>query len=119
MRWTALGVILGCGAAVAPGQITPPRTLSAQGDRFTTLEEQLTNRLRATADDQRGYIKFVVEQVRQGRLDLSLVVAVERYALRRNPDFPFPFFDRALRHEGAKRGVVLPPVRDFASIGNR
>ena len=102
-------------ARSADAQITAPRILSAQNDRFATLDEQLTNRLRATADDQKAYIDFVVKQVRKKRLDLRLVVAVERYALRRNRHFPFPYFERALRYEAAKRGVALPTVRQFAS----
>jgi hypothetical protein len=96
-------------------QITPPRVLSAQVDRLANLEEQLTNRLRATAEDQRNYIKFVVTQVRESKLDIKLVVAVERYARRRHPRLPFLFFERALRYEANKRGVTLPSVRQFAS----
>lgn len=99
----------------ASAQITPPRVLSATIDRYATLEEQLTNRLKATADDQRNYIKFVVQQVKDEKLELRLVLAVERYARRRNPRLPFLFFERALRYEAAKRGVALPSVRQFAS----
>lgn len=105
--------ILGSGWLQA--QITPPRTLSAEIDRFATLEEQLVNRLRATREDQQAYIKFVVDQVRKGKLDVKLVVAIERYALRRNPHYPFPFFERALQFEARKRGVALPPVMHFNS----
>ena len=99
----------------AHAQITAPRSLSAGTNRLATLEEQLTNRLRATRQDQIGYVKYVVEQVRVGKLDTKLVVAVERYALRRNPQYPFPYFERALRFEAGKRGVPLPTVKQFAS----
>lgn len=96
-------------------QITPPRMLSSEIDRFATLEEQLVNRLRATKDDQKAYIRFVVKQVRNGKLDAKLVVAVERYALRRHRQLPFLFFERALRFEANKRGIALPGVRQFAT----
>jgi hypothetical protein len=96
-------------------QITVPRILSAKQDRVSTLREQLINRLRATREEQRAYVSFVVEQVRLGRLDRSLVVALERYALRRNSGYPFPFFERALKYEALKRGVALPPVQQFAT----
>ena len=109
----ALGVFLLSPPAEA--QITAPRSLSASVDRYATLEEQLVNRLRATAEDQRNYLTFVVQKVREGRLDLKLVVGIERYALRRNPSLPFLFFERALKYEAGKRGVVLPPVRQFAT----
>jgi hypothetical protein len=97
------------------GQITTPRTLSASVDPFATLEEQLINRLRATSLEQRSFLRFVVRQVREGRLQARLVVGIERYALRRKPSFPFPFFERALRFEAAKVGVALPSVRQFAT----
>jgi hypothetical protein len=100
---------------VASAQLTAPRIMTSEGDRFATLEEQLTNRLRATREDQQAYIHFVVDQVRDGKLETKLVVAIERYALRRNGGYPFPFFERALKHEAAKRGVALPPVEHFAS----
>ena len=112
LKWMALGLSIGL-AGPGMAQITMPRTLSAEVDRYATLEEQLVNRLRATRDDQRAYIKFVVKQVRRGKLDVKLVVAVERYGLRRNPEYPFPFFERALKSEAGKRGVVLPSVRNF------
>ena len=114
LQWTALSLTLIC-INSAGAQITPPRVLSAQVDRFATLEEQLTNRLRATSQDQRDYVKFVVKQVRESKLDAKLVVAIERYALRRNPHLPFLFFERALRFEAKKRGVTLPTVKQFAS----
>lgn len=109
--------VMGCAlsASSAYGQITAPRTLSASVDPFATLEEQLINRLRATSLEQRSYLRFVVRQVQEGRLEAKLVVAIERYALRRKPSFPFPFFERALRFEAGRLGVTLPSVRQFAT----
>ena len=111
--WVALALL--CTTTSLQAQITTPRILSASPNRFTTLEEQLTNRLRATTEDQRNYVTLVVDQCRLQRLDIKLVVAVERYAIRRNPRFPFPFFERALRFEANKRGVALPTLCQFAS----
>lgn len=120
--WTKLAWIIGlfCGmqtiaTQTATAQVTVPRVLSATTDRSATLEEQLVNRLRATSEDQRAYLRFVVLQVKEEKLDLRLVVAVERYALRRRPDFPFLFFERAMKVQAAKYGVVMPPVKSFAS----
>lgn len=97
------------------GQITSSRVLSSSRSTSATLEEQLINRLKATRDDQRAYVKHVVALTKSGKLDRKLVVAVERYALRRNSKYPFPFFERALKYEAAKRRVLLPTVRNFAS----
>ncbi len=96
-------------------QITGPRVLSASPDRFATLEEQLTNRLRATTDEQKEFIRFVVKQVKLGKLQPSLIIAIQRYAIRRNPEYPLPFFEKALRVEAEKRRVIVPPVRSFVS----
>lgn len=101
--------------STANAQITVPRTLSAQIDPVARLEEQLVNRLRATTAGQQAYIRSVVKLVDQNRLDLPLVVAIERYALRRNPQFALPFFERALKFEASKRGVAVPSIRFFAS----
>jgi len=120
MRYPTLAILVAlfmsaAATQVASAQITGPRILSASSERFANLEEQLTNRLRATATDQRGFIRFVVNQVREGRLESKLVVAIERYALRRNRNLPFLYFERALRYEASRRGVTLPAVRQFAS----
>ncbi len=101
--------------SVVVGQITSPRVLSSSRSTSATLEEQLMNRLKATRDDQRAYVRHVVALTKAGKLDRKLVVAVERYALRRNPQYPFPFFERALKYEAAKRRVHLPTVKNFAS----
>ena len=79
-----------------------PSTLPVERDRYATLQDQLINRLRATREDQQAYINHVVEQVRLEKLQTSLVIAIERYAMRRNRHYPFPFFERALRYEASQ-----------------
>lgn len=101
-------------AIPASAQITPSRSMSGTTP-VATLEEQLTNRLRATTDTQAEYIRLVVKLVDEKKLEARLVIAVEQYALRKNPRYPFPYFERALRYESAKRGVVLVPLRHFQS----
>ena len=114
IRLAIVAALLAC-AANANAQITNPRTTSVGTTRVATLEEQLVNRLRATRDDQKAYIKYVVKQVEEEKLEQRLVVAVENYSIRRNRGYPFPFFERAIRYEAAKRGVTLPPIRNFAT----
>ncbi|MDB4749836.1 hypothetical protein OAF83_02905 [Rubripirellula sp.] len=118
MRKTLKLAVLVAALTVTPvvvAQITSPRVLSSGRATSATLEEQLVNRLRATRDDQRAYVKHVVALTKAGKLERKLVVAVERYAIRRNSQYPFPFFERALKYEAAKRRVVLPAVKNFAS----
>ena len=99
----------------ADAQISQPGKLSAGPTRVATLEEILVNKLRATRNDQRAYIKFVVKQVEQKKLKAELVLAIEKKAIQRNRFYPFPFFERAMRFEAEKRNVFLPPVRQFAT----
>jgi hypothetical protein len=118
MRKTLKLAVLVAALTVTPvvvAQITSPRVLSSGRETSATLEEQLVNRLRATRDDQRAYVNHVVALTKAGKLERKLVVAVERYAIRRNSQYPFPFFERALKYEAAKRRVVLPAVKNFAS----
>ena len=110
-----MAVVVCLQAERADAQITQSRIISAEPDRLATLDEQLTNRLRATTREQQAYIDFVVHQVKLNKLDVRLVVAIERYAIRRNRQLPFLYFERALRVEAAKRGIALPSVRQFAS----
>ncbi len=98
----------------AAAQIAGPG-VPTQGDAVASLEDQLINRLRATEEQQRGYIRRVTLLVREGKLEPRLVVAVYRYAVRRQPVYPFPYFERAMRFEAQKRGIRLPPVQLVAT----
>ena len=93
----------------AAAQIVVPATIQPT----VTLRDQLINRLRATTPERQAFIDHVIKQVTEQKLDLRLVIAVERYSIRRNRAFPFPFFERAIRIEAAKRGVALPAVQTF------
>jgi len=124
MSYRLIGTLVVCAISYSVGlsavhaQLTPPSVIGNPSDRTATLKQQLTNRLKAVTSEQQAYIDLLTQQVDQGKLDLQLVVAIERYALRRNPQFPFPFFERAIRFEAAKRGVVLPTVQQYASARN-
>lgn len=105
--------------APASAQITTSRSLTGGGSPVATLDEQLINRLRATTDAQQTYLRSIVKLVDQEKLDSRLVVAIERYAQRRNPRYPFPYFERALRYEAGKRGIALAPIRHYQSTLDR
>jgi hypothetical protein len=95
-------------------QISEPRVTSATDSRVATLEELLINQLRATTEERKAYVRMVVQHTTTGELDPRLVVAIQRYASRKNPQFPFPYFERAMRFEAEKRGIELPPVQLLA-----
>ena len=108
-------VVFGVFSATVVAQITVPTTTTQP---VATLEDQLINRLRATTDDRKAFVRAVLARVEQGQLSRSLVLAVNRYAIRRNSQFPFPFFERAIRFEASKRGVILPSARTFIGPGS-
>lgn len=106
-------------APAASAQITTPRVTTAGGSKVATLEEQLINRLRATTEDRQEYIRLVVAKVEQGALDQGRVLAIARYAMNKNPQLPFPYFERPMRLEAERNGIYLPPVRLLAGTAPR
>ena len=96
-------------------QITTPQILSAQPTKRATIEDYLINRLRATTEDQKAYVRTVVQLVDQKRLDLKLVLALQRRARMKMPHFPLPIFEQTIRFEGRKRGVVVPTLREIVA----
>lgn len=96
-------------------QITPPPGTSITQTQQASLADFLINRLRATSVDQRSYVQEIVRLTDRGQLDRRLLLALERYAKRKNPYFPLPVFERALRVEAAKRGVTVPLIREIVA----
>lgn len=97
-------------ASTSNAQISDNSTVAPTGSRTATLEQRLVNQLRATTEERKAYIHLVVELVNSGQFDQRYLLAIERYAVRKNPQFPFPYFERAMRFEAEKRGITLPPV---------
>jgi hypothetical protein len=97
------------------GQIVVP----TRGTQTATLEDQLINRLRATTEDRQAYIRLVVAKVNTGEFDRRRILAMERYAIKKNNAFPFPYFERIMRAEAERVGVYLPPVQLLAGSNPR
>ena len=97
------------------GQIVAP----TRGTQTATLEDQLINRLRATSEDRQAYIRIVVAKVDTGEFERGRVLALERYAIKKSPTFPFPYFERVMRAEAKRVGVYLPPVQLLARSNAR
>lgn len=120
VRQSLLAVFLTVGVTDSVrAQITAPLEASTGGVQVATLEQQLISRLKATTEDRQAYIRLVVQKTETGELERARVLGIERYAIRRNPNFPFPYFERAMRHEASKLGIYLPPVQLLAYPGNR
>lgn len=100
-------------SATTQAQIAPRRDPTQPRDRFTMLEDRLINRLRAVKFEQQAYIRRLVNLVRNRRLQERMVTAIEKKSLEKRPVFPFPYFEQAIKFEGAKRGVVVLTVAEF------
>lgn len=71
------------------------------------LREQLKNGLRATRPEELQFVEKVVTFVEAGQLSIRTVNAAFDWARKRRPDYPFPYFERALRVLAAREGVNL------------
>jgi len=109
-----VGLAVLASASTSQAQLTTRRVMSATDDKVASLDEQLINQLRATTEDRKAFIRMVVLLVDQERFEKGHLIAIQRYAMRRNPDFPFPYFERAMRFEAEKVGITLPPVQLLA-----
>ena len=122
IRQTLVAFIATCGIAAITSSLDSPHA-SAQivtpslpsGSSTIDLNDRLINRLRATTPERQAFVRRVTQLTQQRRLDIGLVLAFEKYAIRRNPNLPFPYFAAALRFEARRRGIVLPPVQFFRS----
>lgn len=75
---------------------------------LTRLEDQLKFGLRATQQSQFDYIATIVASVESGETPRAMVNIVYRWALKRNPNVPLPYFQFAMRELSRRRGVTLP-----------
>jgi hypothetical protein len=70
------------------------------------LKEQLESGLRPRSPAEFAYVQRVVELTRENKLPLKLVKVTFNWARRKRP-YPFPYFQRALTIELAKRGIRI------------
>jgi hypothetical protein len=75
---------------------------------LSRLEDQLRFGLRATQQSQFDYISTVVASVESGQTPRAMVNIVYRWAVKRNPIVPLPYFQFAMRELSRRRGVTLP-----------
>ena len=99
-----------CTAQVTGGN----RTLVTPSKK-ASFSDYLIVKLKATTEEQKSYVRVVAKLTELKRLDKGLVLAMERYAGRKNPQFPLPVFERAMRFEAAKRGVPIPTIKEIVA----
>ena len=99
--------ITGVAAGVLSGSIVH-RAFGQSGEvDKEQLRKQLEQGLRVTRPDQKAYIDRVVTLVDEKKLPLAMVYGVYKWARKRRPDLPFPYFRRALDGLAKKIGVEI------------
>ena len=92
-----------------PSQLTTAQqgTPVRQGRGAASLTDQLSKGLRAVTPEQFQFVNLVVARVDSGELPRGMVNLVYKWALKRNPRVPFPYFEYALKVLAERRGVRL------------
>lgn len=79
------------------------------GERnIAPLSDQLTQGLRAVTPEQKRFVAVTVAYVDQGVIPRAMVNLVYRWAIERNANVPFPYFEYAMRTLSKRRGIILP-----------
>jgi hypothetical protein len=72
-----------------------------------TLRETLANGLKCRRDAEFEFIDVVVARVEEGKFSRDMVVTIFDWARRKNSQFPFPYFERAMRIIAQRQRVDL------------
>jgi hypothetical protein len=75
----------------------PQQTAKQNRVDLKALRELLTKGLKVTRPVEEAFIDHVVILVGENKLPVSLVYAAFRWARRRRPDYPFPYFQSAVK----------------------
>jgi hypothetical protein len=61
------------------------------------LRDLLANGLKCRKDEEFQFVDLVVARVEEGKLSRDMVKSIFIWARRKNSQFPFPYFQRAMR----------------------
>lgn len=79
----------------------------AQEEKPITLFDRLNAGLKCRRPEETAFVETVVQQVEQRRLTPDLVLSTYRWAVEQRPEFPFYYFQYAIRRRAAAVGVTL------------
>ena len=67
--------------------------------------------LKTRLNEEKAFVTAVMDKVRSGEIPEKLVETSYKWVLNRRPDtnYPFVYFERVLRLQGDKAGIVIPP----------
>lgn len=94
-------------ATAAIGCLVWLPAIGAQEQKEITLEDRLKAGLKCRRPEEFEFVAAVAELVKNGQLQPDLVLSTYRWAVKQRPDFPFYYFQYALKQRAAALGVNL------------
>jgi hypothetical protein len=99
--------ILGCAFAFILGILLQPLLSKAHGVEVADLKDQLEKGLQARLEREFVFVERVVTMVEKDELPLVLVRSTFNWARHKHKEYPFPYFERALKIRARRVGVVI------------
>jgi len=108
----ALGLTASSARGIDPAAVqkvlkSDPAALGVGVAKSLDLKEQLEKALKARRPSDYAFIAKVVKQIETGRLPRKLVDQTMGYARSKNQQYPFIYFEFALKKQAEKIGVSL------------
>ena len=83
------------------------RMLGAETKEQATLEDRLNSGLKSRRPDEFSFVAIVAQRVRTGKIPEALVLQTMQWSLKKNPKFPFYYFQFAVKKQASALGVSL------------
>jgi hypothetical protein len=94
-------------AAAAAGCLVWLPAAHTQEQKEITLEDRLKAGLKCRKPEEFEFVANVAQLVKNGQLGPDLVLSTYRWAVKQRPDFPFYYFQYALKRRAAALGVEV------------
>jgi hypothetical protein len=93
-------------AVITACALWPRRLLSAEG-KLPSLEDRLNSGLKCRRQDEFAFVGQVAQRVQTGKIPEALVLQTMQWSLKKNPRFPFFYFQFAVKKQASALGVTL------------
>jgi hypothetical protein len=94
-------------AAVLAAWFVWPRRLLLGAEEQASLEDRLKSGLKCRRQDEFNFVAIVAQRVRTGKIPEALVLQTMQWSLKKNPKFPFFYFQFAVKKQADALGVSL------------
>jgi hypothetical protein len=96
-------------AAVLTALVLWPRRLllGADAKQQASLEDRLKSGLKCRRQEEFAFVGQVAQRVRTGQIPEALVLQTMQWSLKKNPKFPFYYFQFAVKKQADALGVSL------------